>query len=283
MEYYRPTISAVINTLNEEKNISLVLRSVKQWVDEIILVDMHSDDRTVEIAREFGAKIYYYERTISFEKARAYAVSKATKDWIVMVDADELIPYNLSKRLLEIAIKDEADVVSIPRINFLLGVQIMHTGWNPEQDRQMRFFKNGFLEIEIRLHCQNKPKPGARMFFLPYKEDESMIHFNYVNSFHFIEKLNKYTTLHAEQIREQGGKSNATVALLDMIEGFMSRYYHNQGYLDGWRGLYLSLFMGFYNLAIQAKLAELETVGGEEDIRTTYNKRAESILKEYEK
>lgn len=278
----RPTISAVINTLNEEKNISFVLRSVKSWVDEIILVDMHSEDKTVEIAEGFGAEIYYYERTISFEKARAYAVSKATKDWIVMIDADELIPFNLSKRLIDIATKDEADIVSIPRINYLLGTRILHTGWDPEQDRQMRFFKNGFLEIEIKLHHVNIPKYGARVVFLPYKEDEAIVHFNYTNSFHFIEKLNKYTTLHAHQMHEQGVKSNTTAALLGMIDGFMHRYYRNNGYLDGWRGLYLSLFMGFYNLAIQAKLNELETIGEEENIKEIYIKRAESLLKEYE-
>src|SRR5205809_791168 len=95
----RPSISAIILTLNEEKRLPYALRSVTPWVDEIVVVDMQSDDRTVDIAREMGAKIYTHERVEFFESARALGLEKSSGDWILVLDADELIPAPLSHTL----------------------------------------------------------------------------------------------------------------------------------------------------------------------------------------
>ncbi|PYU89881.1 MAG: glycosyltransferase family 2 protein, partial [Acidobacteria bacterium] len=114
-----PRISVVVNTLNEEKNLPYALRSVRSWVDEIVVVDMHSQDRTVEIAREYGAKVYSHEPMGFVEPARAFAVAQAGGDWILILDADEVVPLLLSRRLREIARRDEADVVTLPRLNYL--------------------------------------------------------------------------------------------------------------------------------------------------------------------
>ena len=82
-------ISTVINTYNEEKNIGRCLESVKDFSGEIILVDMHSTDRTVEIAKKFKVKIFFHDYTRFVEPARNFALSKATGDWIFLIDADE--------------------------------------------------------------------------------------------------------------------------------------------------------------------------------------------------
>lgn len=78
-------VSVVINTLNEEKNIAFAIRSVSGFADEIVVVDMHSDDNTCKIAESFGAKVFAYERTNYVEPARNYAISKATGDWILFL------------------------------------------------------------------------------------------------------------------------------------------------------------------------------------------------------
>jgi glycosyltransferase involved in cell wall biosynthesis len=82
----------VINTLNEERRLPYALRSVQDWVDEIVVVDMHSDDKTVEIAEAFGARIFTHERVGYADPARAFAFARATGDWILILDADELVP-----------------------------------------------------------------------------------------------------------------------------------------------------------------------------------------------
>ncbi|MGH9356058.1 MAG: glycosyltransferase family 2 protein, partial [Terriglobia bacterium] len=128
-------ISVVINTFNEEKNLPYALRSVQTWADEIIVVDMHSEDRTVEIARQFGAKVYFHERMGFVEPARAFAIGQASGDWIMVLDADEIVPEPLSRKLIEIAHGDEGvDAARLPWVNYLLGAAIRHTGWGPSQD-----------------------------------------------------------------------------------------------------------------------------------------------------
>ena len=92
MSTRRATISAVLNTLDEERRIAFALRSVRPWVDEIVVVDMASSDRTVEIARSFGAHVASHARTGFVEPARAFACAQAAGDWILVLDADELVP-----------------------------------------------------------------------------------------------------------------------------------------------------------------------------------------------
>src|SRR5712672_4773789 len=114
-------ISVVINTLNEERNLQYALRSVQPWADEIVVVDMHSTDRTVEVARQLGAKVYLNEGPGFDYPPREFAIRQASHAWIFMLDADEVVPMALSKVLRCIAEADNADVVLVPRLNYLLG------------------------------------------------------------------------------------------------------------------------------------------------------------------
>ena len=113
-------ISVIINTLNEEKNIKNCLESVK-WADEILLVDMYSEDRTVEIAKKYTDQILYHEKLGYVEPARIFALENATNEWIVVIDADELIPKKLKKRIVHIVEDDLADIVKIPHNNYFFG------------------------------------------------------------------------------------------------------------------------------------------------------------------
>ena len=274
-------ISAVINTLNEEKNLAFALRSVQPWVDEIIVVDMHSGDRTVEIARSFGAKVYLHPGP-GFEYApRAFALQQATSEWVLVLDADELIPIALSRDLQLLAGSREADVVRIPRVNYLLGAPLRYTGWGPAQDHQMRFFRNGFVVGSSLAHRDFTPAEGARTKVLPFNGHNAIIHFNYVDSFHFIEKLNRYTSIEAKQAFERGEQITPWRAALIGLREFLSRYLRAQGFRDGWRGFYLSVFMLFYRLAALAKIQELRTVGPHDVVEAGYRKEAEKILAPY--
>ena len=80
-------LSIVINTLNEEKNLPRVLASIDSLADEIVVVDMKSDDKTVEIAEKGGAKVYGHERTNYVEPARNFAIAKTTGEWIFIFNA----------------------------------------------------------------------------------------------------------------------------------------------------------------------------------------------------
>jgi glycosyltransferase involved in cell wall biosynthesis len=276
-----PRISAVINTLNEEKNLPFALRSIQSWVDEIIVVDMHSTDRTAEIARKFGATVHFHSGPGFNYAPRAFAVNQASAEWVLIVDADELIPVALSQDLKRIANSDEADVVLLHRANHFLGAMIRHTGVGPEQDTQVRFFKQGFVVGSSIAHQDFTPVNGARIKTLPYSGDNAIVHFTYLDSRQFIEKLNRYTSIEAQQASERGERTTPVRAFLKATRHFLGRYIIWKGFQDGWRGFYISLLYTFYKIATDAKLQELNTVGSRDQIETSYRQKAEVILKAY--
>lgn len=276
-------VSVVINTLNEERNLSYALRSVQPWVDEIVVVDMHSEDRTVEIARSYGARVFFHDRIPAFDAARAFAIGQASEDWVLLLDADEVVPEPLSRRLKEIARDDEADVVNISWLNYLLGAPLTRTGWGPRQDKHKRFFKRSMVTTSATVHDFLKSAPGARVLDLGYRPGLAVAHFNYLDTAQFIEKLNRYTSIEAQQAYEKGVRVGSGRALYGAGREFLYRYLRKRGFRDGWRGLYLSGLMAMYRWATYAKLRELESVGGRESVLDTYKHEKEGVLKGYDR
>jgi len=276
-----PRISVVINTLNEEKNLAFALRSVHSWVDEIVVVDMHSDDRTVDIAREFGAKIFFHERVGFADPARAFAIEQASGDWILVLDADEVVPLPLSRKLLSIASSGDADAVLIPWMNYMLGATMKHSGFGPRQSLQLRFFKKHCVKATFAIHNFFHLVPGSRMMALRVEPGLAVAHFAYLDSHQYLEKLNRYTSIEAQQAFERGERITPVAVLVKAAGEFWSHYVTGRGFQDGWRGFYISLFSTFYQIVAAAKLQELTVVGRREAIELRYRHEAEEILKAY--
>jgi (heptosyl)LPS beta-1,4-glucosyltransferase len=276
------TISAVLNTLDEERRLPFALRSVAPWVDEIVVVDMQSTDRTVEIARAFGARIATHARTGFVEPARAFACAQATGDWILVLDADEVVPPALARRLRAVAAHDEADVVRLSRLNHLLGAPVRHSGWNPVRDRQTRFWRNGAVTQPAEIHGHAAPRPGMRVLDLPPRDDECLLHLSHVDVAAFVSKLDAYTSVEAAQAFARGERPSAARALRVAAREWLARYVRHGGWRDGWRGFHLSLLMAGYRITAAAKLAELWDVGGRETAQARYDLAAERALAGYE-
>lgn len=275
-------ISVLINTFNEEKNIRNCLESVK-WADEIIVVDMYSDDRTVEIAREYTDKIYMYERMGYADPARQFALEKASNEWVLVVDADEIVPIKLRNKLIEIAESGEYDAVLIPHINYFFGHKMKGTGWGPLQDMHVRFFKKKFMNYGTRIHNFSNLDPSARVYKL---KDESLgfIHFNYIDVEHFLEKLNRYTTIEAKNAVDAGGKFSVTKLLIIMLKEFINRFIRRKGYMDGFQGFALSMLMMAYRLSASLKHYLIEKYSSDqvrEKILNQYNQIASNEIKKY--
>lgn len=275
-------ISVTINTLNEEKRLPYALRSVHSWADEIVVVDMHSDDRTREIAGAFGAKVYLHERAGYVEPARAFAVERATHEWVLMLDADEVVPPSLSKRLRAIARNDEADVVLIPWRNYLLGKPLDYAGWGMQQDYHARFFKRGHFRLMDAIHQFGRIPKEARVLKLPPQPEYAVVHFNYVDIAHFVEKMNRYTSIEAKEAFLKGARTSPLRALSKAIRKFIHVFFQRKGLREGWRGFYLAILMAFYRLLVQAKLTELQQSSTREEVEAFYHQEAERLLKEYE-
>ncbi len=106
-------ISAVLVVRNEEKNIIRCLESIK-WVDEIIVVDQSSVDRTVELAKKYTDKIFITENKLICNPDREFGISKTTNNWIFLIEADEVVDDNLKNEILEVITKDTFDILFIP-------------------------------------------------------------------------------------------------------------------------------------------------------------------------
>ena len=167
-------ISVLINTFNEEKNIRNCLESVK-WADDIVIVDMYSEDKTIEIAKNYTDRIYFFERCGYADPARQFALEKAKYDWCLIVDADELVPYKMFLRIKDIVEKDQADVVWFPRNNYFFGQLLQGNGWGALQDMQPKLFKKVFMELSPAVHSIFRIKRDARELFIKDPE-EGFIH-----------------------------------------------------------------------------------------------------------
>ncbi len=243
----------MINTLNEEQNVERAIKSVK-WADEVVVCDMHSEDRTVDIAKKLGAKVVYHEKTNYVEPARNFAVSKATGDWILVLDADEEIPSTLASKLKEITEDNSVDFVEIPRKNIIFKKQVRASFWWP--DYHPRFYKKGSVTWKNEIHT--KPETKGSKLTLSADESLAIIHYHYQSVSQFIERLNRYTTIQANELVEAGYMFQWSDLITKPLSEFMGRFFANRGFEDGLHGLVLSLLQAFSFLVVYLKVWEAD-------------------------
>lgn len=244
------SISAIINTLNEEKNIENAIKSVNKFVDEIIVVDMHSDDNTRKLAKKLGAKVYKHAPLGYVEPARNYAISKATKDWILILDADEKVSKELSEHLVKITKDPDADYYRLPRKNIIFGKWIEHSRWWP--DYNIRFFRKGHVSWTEIIH--SVPETEGKGLDLKASEENAIIHNNYTSIEQYVDRLNRYTTHHAKLMLKDKYKFKWTDLIKKPSGEFLSRYFQAEGYKDGLHGLALASLQSFSELVLYLKV-----------------------------
>lgn len=243
-------ISAVINTLNEEKKIGRCLASLKGFANEIIVVDMMSTDRTVEIAKKYGAKVFKHRRIGYVEPSRNFAISKAKYDWIIILDADEEIREDLKTLLKQEVKKPQAQFYRIPRKNIIFGKWMKHSGWWP--DYNIRFFKKGSVSWNEIIH--SVPMTIGKGLDLPQLQEYAIKHRHYSSVEEYITRMNKYTTIQAKEINKKGVEFKWRDVLVKPASEFLRRYFAESGYKDGLHGLVISLLQMLSELTIYVKL-----------------------------
>jgi glycosyltransferase involved in cell wall biosynthesis len=247
-------ISVVINTLNEEKNLPRALESVKNFADEVVVVDMYSNDKTVEVAERYGAKIFEHDRTGYVEPARNYAIGKATGDWILILDADEKLTKPLRQTLKSISRKSRSHYFRLPRKNIIFGKWIRHSGWWP--DYNIRFFKKGHVEWNEIIH--SVPTTTGKGEDLPAKLENAIVHYHYTSISQYISRLNRYTDQQEKLKTKEGYEFHWQDLITKPTNQFLSRFFMEKGYEDGLHGLALSGLQAFSEFVLYLKLWEKE-------------------------
>ncbi len=269
MATQNPTLSIVINTKNSADTLKACLQSIKRIADEIIVMDMHSTDDTVDIAKQFQAKIFFHKDVGYVEPARNAAISKAKGDWILILDADETLPPSLAKIIRdELIVAPRADAYFIPRKNIIFGKWVK-TGWWP--DHVLRLFRANLVEWPNEIHAI--PKISGTVERLLEKESLAIIHENYQTIDQFIDRAQRYGHIVAHSHIEK--KHTTGDPLEKFFSEFLRRYYQWGGVKDGAHGYYLSV--------LQAMTGIMESVYMWEEKGFTGNTTKPSISQILEK
>jgi glycosyltransferase involved in cell wall biosynthesis len=250
------TISVAIVAMDEEANIARTLASVR-WADEIVLVDSGSKDRTCEIAREQGARVIV-EPWRGYVAQKQYAIDLCTKDWVLLLDADEEISRELAEEIrAAIADPNAASGYWLPRKNLFLGRWMRHGGFYP--DPKLRLFRRGQGFVtghDPHDRCELKPGlPGPTRQF-----KHAMVHYTYPNLSLYIAHMNRYSSLGAQLAVAEGHRSFSVADIVVRpLATFVYNYFFRLGFLDGREGLLLHLYHAVYVSWKYAKAWELSS------------------------
>lgn len=247
-------LSVVINTLNEEKRLPKALASIKNFADEIVVVDMNSSDDTREIAKKAGARVFEHDAVGYVEPARNFAISKASNEWVFVLDADEEVSPDLAQKIKKIIEKQSADYYRIPRKNFIFKKWIEHSLWWP--DYQTRLFKKGKVSWNEVIH--SVPMTTGKGEDLPAKEEYAILHNNYETIEQFLERLNRYTSVQANLLTKEKSKFIWKDLISKPLKEFINRFFVGQGYKDGVHGLALGFLQAFSEFVTYLKLWQRE-------------------------
>ena len=261
-------LSVGIITYNEENRVGKTLDSVREIADEIIVVDSESSDRTVEIAKSKGAEVFV-EKWKGYGPQKNSVLEKCSGDWILLIDADEVISAELKEKIRNIVNGNaDADVYKIKLRNICFGKEIKHGGWD---DYVIRLWKKGKVTISDReVHEKYEIAENSRTG----KINELIIHYTYDNIEQFLEKLNRYTSESAAQYMKEHKKSGIVKIYSKMLFRFIRMYILQLGFLDGYEGYLLAKYSSIYTMTKYTKLREqyFKTLGKDTSlIVTTYN------------
>lgn len=242
-------ISLVIITLNEEAHIERCIRSAP-FVDDIVVVDSFSTDRTVEIAKSCGARVFQ-EKWRGFGAQKSFAASQAKNSWVISLDADEALSSELAAEILECwaTLNAEAGYL-FPRKSFHLGRWINYGGWYP--DYQLRLFnKDKSQWNSAALH--EKVEVKERLFMR-----SPLLHWVFEDLSDQVVTNDRYSSLGAQQLHQAGKKFSLFKLTTKPLSKFIETYFFKKGFLDGMPGFIIAVGAAYSIFLRHAKLWELE-------------------------
>jgi glycosyltransferase involved in cell wall biosynthesis len=244
----RARLSVVVIAWNEEERLRACLESAA-WADEIVVVDAASEDKTVEIAREF-TDLVFVRPWPGFAAQKNFALAQATGDFVLSVDADETISPALRADVLRVlAAPGGPDGYAVPRRNVFWGRWVRHGRLYP--DRQLRLFRRGrgrFVERDVHESVE-VAGPVGRL-------EGALVHTSYRDVADFVARTNRYTSLAADEAVRAGRGVGVADLVLRPLGRFLSMYVVHRGFLDGWRGFLLAVLYGYYVFIRSAKVWE---------------------------
>ncbi|GHT11760.1 hypothetical protein AGMMS4956_05290 [Bacteroidia bacterium] len=246
-------ISAVIITLNEERNIARCLQSLQGVADEIIVVDSGSTDRTEEICKTFGVK-FIYQKWMGDGPQKNFAVSQTTHKWALTIDADEVVSPKLADEIRALFAQDEEPLFAgynIPfRLNFL-----------------KKNFKHGTEARQMHLRLYDKTRGEFTPVIAHTKRlvtgpvgtlKHEILHYSFFDIEHLLRKSNDYTTITAHSRFKAKKRPHKAWTGIDLVVRFFIYYFIRRNFLNGYPGFVWSVLSAYYSFVRNCKLIELQ-------------------------
>ena len=247
----RPQVSAIVVCFNEADRIEACLKSLA-WCDEIIVVDSLSTDQTPEICRRYTSRFFQREWP-GYREQKAYAHSQATKDWVMLVDADERVTPALQQEIGDALSTDNGLFAgyAVPRLVNYLGRWWWRGGWYPDYD--VRLFRRdratwGGLDPHEKILVDGQVR----------RLKNPLEHYSYRDINDHIQRINRFTSISSRELKNAGGRWRLSDALFRPGVRFFRSYFLKLGFLEGFAGFYVAVTAAVYVFLKYAKLWELE-------------------------
>jgi len=252
-------LSVIVVCYNEEDNIGACLESIS-WCDEIVVIDSFSTDRTVEICRRYTDRVIQ-RAWPGYRAQKEFAHSQATREWVLLIDADERVTPELREEIKE-ALSQSADgyeAFAIPRLVYYLGRWWWRGGWYPDYD--IRLFQSdrarwGGTDPHERILVD------GQIGYL----NHPLHHYSYRDISDHVQRINRFTSISSSELRKQGERY-AGGAVLHSFFRFLRFYFLKAGVLEGFPGFFIAATAAVYVFLKYAKLKDLELQTSNESVR----------------
>ena len=238
-------ISAVVITKNEEKNIERCIKSLL-WCSEIVVVDDYSDDKTVKLAKKLGAKVYQHSLDNDFSEQRNFGLLKAKGDWVLFVDADEVVSAKLQKEIIKSITQNKHVGFYIKRYDVWMGKVLKHG--EVGNIKLLRLAKKNAGKWKRAVHEFWDVKGSTAILENPF------LHYPHKTIREFVGDINLYSTIHAKENMKEGKTKSFWKIFVLPFGKFFVNYFFKLGFLDGVAGFVMAVFMSFHSFLAWGKL-----------------------------
>lgn len=252
-------LSAVIITLNEERNIERCVQAARVVADEIIVVDSFSTDATRQICESLGIR-FIQRHWDGYASQKNFGSNEASNDWIISLDADEVLDEELQRSIIQ-AKNGEKWCYKVNRLTNYCGNWIKHCGWYPEYrarlyDRRKARWDGEYLHERL-ISDESEPAMALR---------GNLLHYSYPNLESHVEKLSRYSVLGAQRLKHAGRRFRYADLLFRPPSKFVRMYILERGFLDGFGGFCLCVLSAYGTFL---KYAYLKFLTDSKDERAT--------------
>lgn len=233
-----PSLSVVIITLNEERNIARCLESVKDIADEILVVDSGSTDQTESICRHYGVR-WIHQPFLGYIEQKNFASLQAAQEWVLSLDADEALDDTLRKSVFEAMQQTTATAYTMNRLTNYCGHWVRHGGWYP--DRKLRLYPRGVGGwTGVNPHDRYEVPKGSKVEWLR----GDILHYSYETLSDHIRQIDHFSRIGAQALYKKGKRISVMMIPVKAFVRFFRNYILKGGFRDGLTGFTIAVNSG---------------------------------------